>query len=45
MKPNRSVARSLAVAAALLCLVLVGGVGQEASAQASRKGRCAGRCT
>ena len=33
MRPNRSVARSFAVAAALLCLVLVGGAGEEVAAQ------------
>ena len=38
MKPNRSVARSFAVAAALLCLVLVGSVGEEAAAQPKPEG-------
>ena len=38
MRPNRSVARSFAVAAALLCLVLVGGAGEEAAAQPKPEG-------
>jgi len=38
MKPNRSVARSFAVAAALLCLVFAAGVGEEAAAQAKPEG-------
>ena len=38
MRPNRSVARSFAVAAALLCLVLVGGAGEDAAAQPKPEG-------
>ena len=38
MKSNRSVARWLALAAALLCLVLVGGAGDDAAAQPKPEG-------
>ena len=38
MKLTRSVARSFAVAAALLCLALAGGVGKEAAAQPKPEG-------